>query len=71
MGYSGDQVADLEATIHTVPCDVVIFGALIDLRRMLNLRCPAVRIRYDMEESGQPTLADAFDPLKKKPILAS
>ena len=68
MGYSERQVAELEATINATPCDAVVFGTPIDLRRVLTLRHPAVRVRYDVEEIGSPTLADALpEPLVKKP----
>jgi predicted GTPase len=67
MGYSQQQMADLEATINAVPCDTVVFGTPIDLRHVLNLRHPAVRVRYEVEEVGQPTLADVLPtPLVKK-----
>ena len=68
MGYSEQQIAELEATINAAPCDAVVFGTPIDLRRLLTLRHPAVRVRYDVEEIGSPTLADALpDPLVKRP----
>jgi predicted GTPase len=67
MGYSQQQMADLEATINAVPCDTVVFGTPIDLRHVLNLRHPAVRVRYEVEDIGQLTLADALPtPLGKK-----
>ncbi|WP_218673757.1 GTPase, partial [Candidatus Entotheonella palauensis] len=67
MGYSDHQVAELEATINAVPCEAVVFGTPIDLRRVLTLHHPAVRVRYHVEDIGQPTLVDALpDPLIKK-----
>jgi predicted GTPase len=60
MGYGAAQMAELEATINAVPCDLVIFGTPVDLRRVLNLRHPGVRVRYDVKEIGYPTLADAL-----------
>jgi predicted GTPase len=72
MGYGAQQIADLEATINAVPCDTVLFGTPIDLRRVLTLRHPAVRVRYDVHEIGQPTLAEVLpDPLVKKPQSAA
>lgn len=72
MGYGERQVAELEATINAVPCDAVVFGTPIDLRHVLTLRHPAVRVRYEVEEIGQLTLAEALpSPLVKKPIPAS
>jgi predicted GTPase len=56
MGYGAHQVAELEATINATPCDAVIFGTPVDLRRLLTLHVPAVRVSSDIEEIGQPTL---------------
>jgi predicted GTPase len=67
MGYGAQQIAELEATINAVPCDTVLFGTPIDLRRVLALRHSAVRVRYEVQEVGQPTLADVLPtPLVKK-----
>jgi len=62
MGYGAHQIAELEATINATPCDTVLFGTPVDLRRLLTLRVPAVRVSYDIEALGQPTLA-ALVPL--------
>lgn len=71
VGYSPQQIADLEATINAVPCDVVLFGTPVDLRRILHLRHPAVRVRYDVQEMGHPTLDDVLpQPLQKKGMAA-
>ncbi|HEY5617784.1 MAG TPA: cyclic 2,3-diphosphoglycerate synthase [Vicinamibacterales bacterium] len=60
MGYGEDQVRDLEATIERVPCEVVVIGTPIDLSRLVRIRQPVVRVRYDLEEIGRPDLADAM-----------
>jgi predicted GTPase len=65
MGYGAHQMAELEATINATPCDAVIFGTPVDLRRLLTLHVPAVRVSSDIEEIGQPTLA-AIVPLLAK-----
>lgn len=57
MGYSDRQVRDLEATIDRVPCDVVVVGTPIDLCRLVRIRQPVVRARYELQEIGQPDLA--------------
>ncbi len=54
MGYSAEQIAELEATINAVPCDLVLLGTPIDLRRSLTLRHPVARVRYRIEEVGHP-----------------
>lgn len=58
MGYGGEQIKELEATIARTPCDLVLIGTPIDLRRVLKLDKPAQRVRYELQEIGQPTLAD-------------
>jgi predicted GTPase len=57
MGYSTHQIAELAATIQATPCDTVLCGTPVDLRRLLTLHVPAVCVSYDLEEIGQPTLA--------------
>ncbi|MGE5246079.1 MAG: cyclic 2,3-diphosphoglycerate synthase [Betaproteobacteria bacterium] len=61
MGYSDQQVRDLEATIDRVPCDVVIVGTPIDLSRLVKIRKPVVRARYELQEIGQPGLDRIID----------
>jgi predicted GTPase len=60
MGYGDDQVRDLEATIAACPVDVVLIATPIDLRRVLKLTKPAVRVGYELQEIGAPTLDDAL-----------
>jgi predicted GTPase len=50
MGYNDTQLADLQATINAVPCDLVLLGTPIDLRRRLTLRHPVARVQYGLEE---------------------
>jgi len=56
MGYSDKQVKDLEETINKVPCDTVIIGTPINLKRIIKLKKPAVRVFYELEEIGTPDL---------------
>jgi len=60
MGYSGQQVKDLEKTINAVPCDLVVIGTPIDLRRIVTIRKPTVRVEYSLQEIGFPTLEDVL-----------
>ncbi len=74
MGYFGKQVLDLEKTINKAECDSVIIATPIDLRRVVNIKKPATRVYYDLQEIGDPTLADilkdAFKPAKKSKAKA-
>ncbi len=60
MGYGGQQVADLEATIERTPCDLVLSATPIDLTRVLKVNRPMQRVRYELQEIGQPSLADVL-----------
>jgi predicted GTPase len=57
MGYGGQQQADLQATIDATPCDLVIVATPIDLSRVVAIAKPAQRVRYELQEIGQPDLA--------------
>jgi predicted GTPase len=56
MGYSDEQVAELEQTINAVDCDLVLAATPIDLRRLIDVRHPVDRVRYELQVIGQPTL---------------
>ncbi|MBN2366218.1 MAG: GTPase [Calditrichaeota bacterium] len=60
MGYGEKQIKDLEKTINQTECDVVIIGTPIDLRKLININKPAVRVTYDLQEIGKPDLRDAL-----------
>ncbi len=62
MGYGDKQVADLEETIKSVDCDVVIIATPVDLRRIIRIDKPSVRVSYDLEEIGHPNLEDVLTP---------
>ncbi len=60
MGYGEQQIKDLEETINAVDCDAVVIGTPIDLRRIVNIKKPSVRVTYELQEIGKPTLADVL-----------
>lgn len=60
MGYGEKQIRDLEATINNCDCDAVIIGTPIDLRKLVNINKPAVRVTYELEEIGTPKLEDVL-----------
>ncbi|MEX2088910.1 MAG: GTPase, partial [Bacteroidota bacterium] len=68
MGYSPRQMKDLEATINRVPCDVVIIGTPINLKRIIKLKRPALRVFYDLEEIGQPNLQTILAPFVERAL---
>jgi predicted GTPase len=56
MGYGEAQIRDLEATINNADVDIVIIGTPIDLKRIIKINKPSQRVRYELQEIGQPTL---------------
>ncbi|MGC8594542.1 MAG: cyclic 2,3-diphosphoglycerate synthase [Candidatus Kryptoniota bacterium] len=60
MGYGEKQIKDLEATINRVQCDTVIIGTPIDLRRVVKINKPTVRVRYELEEKTKPDLENVI-----------
>ncbi len=56
MGYSEQQLKDLEATINNVDCDAVIIGTPIDLSRLIKINKPYTRVFYELQEIGEPDL---------------
>jgi predicted GTPase len=65
MGYSASQVRDLAETIARVPADLVIIGTPIDLRKLIPMDKPAVRVRYELVEEG-PDLREMLVALVRK-----
>ena len=64
MGYSKGQLAEMEEIIDKADVDVVVIGTPIDLRAVIDIRKPALRVRYDLEVlPGSPTLLDALKPI--------
>jgi predicted GTPase len=63
MGYSREQIVDLQQTIDASDCDLVLFATPIHLTRILSIKKPTIRVRYEYKDHGQPTLADVL--LKK------
>jgi len=58
MGYGDEQVRDLEETINATDCDLVLSATPIDLRRILKVRHPMDRVRYELQVIGRPTLEE-------------
>jgi predicted GTPase len=58
MGYGREQIHELEETINAADVDLVIIGTPIDLSRVMTIKKPYQRVRYELQEIGQPTLDD-------------
>jgi len=72
MGYGDAQVAELRETIERADADVVLIGTPIDLRRLMGISKPAVRVTYSLREVGSPTLAEVLREagLAGRPVAA-
>ena len=58
MGYTPEQISDLENTINQADCDLVLFATPIHLPLVLNIQKPTLRVRYEYQDHGQPTLEE-------------
>lgn len=65
VGYGGKQIAELEETINTTPCDVVLIGAPIDLRRVIKVNQQTVRVKYELQVIGPICLEEILDDFLK------
>jgi predicted GTPase len=63
VGYSDEQVKELEATINNSECDLVVSATPIDLSRLIRIGKPLVRVRYEYQGVGHPTLEDVLAPV--------
>jgi predicted GTPase len=61
MGYGPEQLAELEATIRAVPCDVVVTGTPMDLGRIIDAYHPMRHVVYESADVGHPTLRDVLE----------
>jgi predicted GTPase len=57
MGYGRKQMEELRETIARSDADLVLIGTPIDLRRVIELDKPALRVTYRLQEIGEPTIA--------------
>jgi predicted GTPase len=63
MGYSDQQLDELEQTLNAADCDVVVTGTPIDLGRLIKSVHPIRHVRYELEEVGTPTIAEVLEPI--------
>jgi predicted GTPase len=61
MGYGQRQMSELEATINSVDCDLVLIGTPIDLSRLVNIGKPSMRVRYELDEEAKSRLATVVE----------
>ena len=61
MGYGEKQIKELEQTINTTECDLVIIGTPIDLSRVIKINKKSVRVKYKLQEIGRPNLEEILN----------
>ncbi|RLI20948.1 GTPase [Candidatus Bathyarchaeota archaeon] len=61
LGYGEHQIKELEETVNKTPCDVVVVGTPIDLRKLIKINKPAVYVRYELQEIGSPNLKEILE----------
>jgi predicted GTPase len=66
MGYSDQQLKDLETTINNTECDAVVIGTPIDLNRLIKINKPNTRVYYDLQEIGFPNLEEVINEFVEK-----
>ncbi len=65
MGYSKQQIKDLETTINSAGADLVLIATPIDLRALVDIEAPALRVGYELSEVGEPTIEQVLEPVIK------
>ena len=68
LGYDGKQVAELKETIDRTPCDVVVIGTPIDLRRVIVIKQPTVRVKYELKVLGPVSLEHVLDEFIERSV---
>jgi predicted GTPase len=65
MGYSEEQLKDMETTINRTDCDTVVVATPIDLRRLIDIKKPNTRVYYELQEIGVPNFGDILSDFGK------
>ncbi len=64
LGYSETQLRELEESINGVHCDAVVLGTPSDLTKLIKIKKPVARVRFEAFEVGKPTLDELVDAKK-------
>ena len=66
MGYGEKQIQELKETVQRIDYDTLLIGTPIDLRRVMDIKKPAVRVRYEVREITTPTLDELLRTIPLK-----
>jgi predicted GTPase len=61
MGYGDEQTRELAETINNSNADLVLIATPIDLSGLIEIKKPALRVHYELQEIGEPTLRDVLE----------
>ena len=56
MGYSKQQIKELEKTINSAKCDAVIDATPVTLPRLMKINKPVTQVNYELQEVGKLNL---------------
>ncbi|MCK5264654.1 MAG: GTPase, partial [Candidatus Thorarchaeota archaeon] len=66
MGYGKKQMEELQQTINKSDAEAIVIGTPIDLKSVIKIDKPSVRVKYDLQEIGKPDLDDVLAEFVKK-----
>jgi len=66
MGYGEKQIQELKETVERIDYDTLLIGTPIDLRRVMDIKKLAVRVRYEVREITKPTLDELLRTIPLK-----
>jgi predicted GTPase len=66
MGYSDQQIKDMETTINKTVCDLVVSATPIDISKLVKVNKTIIRVGYELEEVGSPNLKELLTQFTKK-----
>lgn len=66
MGYYPEQVKELEDTINSADCDLVLVATPFDLGRLLNVTKPMARVAYGHVDASEPSLTSIVNTFLDK-----
>ena len=61
MGYTDQQIEDLEKTLNNAKADIILNGSPIDLNKLIKANKPIVKVSYDIESIGSPSIEEVLD----------
>ncbi|MDQ4149484.1 MAG: cyclic 2,3-diphosphoglycerate synthase [Actinomycetota bacterium] len=66
VGYTAAQISELQETIAASEAEVIVASTPADLASLMPLRQPTVRVEYELEERGRPTIGEVLEPIVSK-----